>query len=175
LMLDTAAAGGLDAASTLVVALAGNGQTCGIRLAGAPDRWWTCTTGSPLGPRLNPASTDAIAALTGDSGVIDSAGFGAQALAAAPEIEQVFAPWLPSDSREQQASLLAGAHPYFAHTPRTAALRCGMDAAAVATSSTAPLAAIAMIAADGRAGLLGRGLYSAPSELFATAVAELGN
>jgi len=175
LMLDAASAGGQDAASTLVVALAGNGQTCGVRLAGAPERWWTCTTGSPLGPRMNPALTDAIAALTGDSGVIDSAGFGAQALVVAPEIEQVFAPWLPSDWREQQASLLAGVHPYFSHAPRTAALRCGLDAAAVAASSTAPLAAIAMIAADGRAGLLGRGLYSAPAELFATAVAELGN
>jgi len=181
LMLDAASAGGQDAASTLVVALAGNGQTCGIRLAGAPDRWWTCKTGGPLGPRMNPASTDAIAALTGDSGVIDSAGFGAQALAVAPEIEQVFAPWLPSDWRKQQASLLAGVHPYFADTSSTAALRCGLDAAAVATSGvsgvsgTAPLAAIAMIAADGRTGLLGRGLYRAPAELFATAVAELGN
>jgi len=184
LMLDAASAGGQDAASTLVVALAGNGQTCGIRLAGAPDRWWTCKTGGPLGPRMNPASTDAIAALTGDSGVIDSAGFGAQALAVAPEIEQVFAPWLPSDWRKQQASLLAGVHPYFANTPSTAALRCGLDAAAIATSGVIgirgisgipPLAAIAMIAADGRTGLLGRGLYSAPAELFATAVAELGN
>ncbi len=175
LMLDTAAAGGQDAASTLVVALAGNGQTCGIRLAGAPERWWTRTTGSPLGPRMNPASTDAVAALTGDSGVIDSAGFGAQALAVAPEIEHVFTLWLPSDWRKQQASLLASVHPCFARTPRTAMLRCGLDAAAVATTGTAPLAAIAMIAADGRTGLLGRGLYSAPPELFATAVAELGN
>jgi hypothetical protein len=34
----------------------------------------------------------------------------------------------------------------------------------------APLAAIAMIGADGRAGLLGRGLYAAPVELFDAAL-----
>jgi hypothetical protein len=48
-----------------------------------------------------------------------------------------------------------------------------LDAARVVREGIAPLAAIAMIGADGRAGLLGRGLFTAPLELFARALSDL--
>src|SRR5258708_14693080 len=155
-----------DPATSLVVALAGNGTEVGIRLAGEPSRWLTAQAEAPEGPRIHP-SVDALAAsLTGDSGVIDAAGFGAQALAFAPEPADAFAAWLPAHWRDEQARVYAGTHPAFTR------MHCALDAARVAAQQIAPLAAIAMIGADGRTGLLGRGLYTAPVELFMRAVAE---
>ncbi len=116
---------------------------------------------------MNPALTLPAAALTGDSGVIDVTGFGAQALALAPEPAAAFAAWLPPEWRGEQARLYLGSHPSFPD------LHCGLDAARVVQQRVAPLAAIAMIGADGRAGLLGRGLFAAPHSLFASAIQHL--
>jgi hypothetical protein len=157
----------LRAASTLVIALAGNGREIGVRLAGKPSVWTTRPTAAPAGPRLDPTAQHAVAPLTGDSGVIDAAGFGAQAFALAPEPASALAAWLPPLWRDTQPTLLAGRHPGFA------TLRCALDAAAITQHNSEPLAAIAMIGADGRTGLLGRGVYAAPVELFAAALNNL--
>jgi uncharacterized protein DUF1116 len=166
-LMMSAAARDADPSTTLVVALAGNGIDIGIRLAGRPTHWTTTVAAAPAGPRIDPSVLTPAAALTGDSGVIDAAGFGAQALMLAPEPAAAFEPWLPPDWRREQACLYAGVHPCFAD------LRCGLDAASVVSQNAAPLAAIAMIGADGRSGLLGRGLFAAPVDLFATAVRSL--
>ncbi|GGD73794.1 DUF1116 domain-containing protein [Caballeronia grimmiae] len=166
LMLAAAARAG-DASSTLVVALAGNGERVGIRLAGAPSQWITAEAHAPEGPRIDPQQQAKAAPLTGDSGMIDAAGFGAQALACAPEPAQAFEAFLPAGWRERQARVRTESHPAFAPLPGV------LDAARVAREGIAPLAAIAMIGADGRAGLLGRGLYAAPPELFGRAVEHL--
>jgi hypothetical protein len=162
-LMTLAAARNADAASTLVVALAGNGIDVGIQLAGRPSHWHTAIADAPAGPLINPALKVAAARLTGDSGVIDAVGFGAQALGLAPEPAAAFAPWLPPEWQRQQAQMYTGVHPDFPD------LHCGLDAARVASHRIAPLAAIAMIGADGRAGLLGRGLFAAPVSLFAKA------
>ncbi|ACC73663.1 DUF1116 domain-containing protein [Paraburkholderia phymatum] len=163
----SAASRGSPSASTLVVALAGNGERVGIRLAGAPSRWLVAAAHAPEGPRLDPQQQTAAAPLTGDSGVIDAAGFGAQALAFAREPAQAFEPYLPAGWRDGQTRVHTGSHPVFVELPGV------LDAARVVHEGIAPLAAIAMIGADGCAGLLGRGLYTAPMELFARALAEL--
>ncbi|TDV33911.1 uncharacterized protein DUF1116 [Paraburkholderia caballeronis] len=164
LMMDAAANDGSDPDATLVVALAGNGREVGVRLAGDPSRWVTLPAAAPRGPRIKPGSTESASPLVGDSGVIDAAGFGAQALRFAPEPADALAPWLPAGWQSAQPALLADDWPAFA------GLRCALDAAAVAAHGTAPLAAIAMIDAAGRAGLLGRGLYTAPVALFLAAL-----
>ncbi|GAB7522098.1 oxamate carbamoyltransferase subunit AllG family protein [Paraburkholderia sp. 2C] len=163
---DGDAADTAGAASTLVVALAGNGREVGVRLAGKPSVWTTHPAAAPAGPRLDSVAAHLPAApLTGDSGVIDAAGFGAHAFALAPEPATAFAAWLPAGWRDAQPTLLAGQHPAF-----DAALRCALDAAAVVQRSVEPLAAIAMIGADGRTGLIGRGVYAAPVALFEAAL-----
>jgi Protein of unknown function (DUF1116) len=166
-LMMSAAARAADPSTTLVVALAGNGIDIGIRLAGRPTHWTTTVAAAPAGPRIDPSVLTPAAALTGDSGVIDAAGFGAQALMLAPEPAAAFEPWLPPDWQRKQACLYAGVHPCFTD------LRCGLDAASVVSQNAPALAAIAMIGADGRSGLLGRGLFAAPVDLFATAVRSL--
>ncbi|TDY42476.1 uncharacterized protein DUF1116 [Paraburkholderia rhizosphaerae] len=166
-LMMSATARDADPATTLVVALAGNGREAGVRLAGRPSVWTTCAAGAPAGPRLDHATHAAVAPLTGDSGIIDAAGFGAQAFALAPEPASTFAAWLPADWHSAQPALLAGAHPAFGR------LHSALDAAAVVRQNVEPLAAIAMIGADGRAGLVGRGVYAAPVALFEAALRAL--
>lgn len=155
-----------SAASTLVVALAGNGREVGVRLAGTPSVWTTHAAAAPAGPRLDSVAAHLpVAPLTGDSGVIDAAGFGAHAFALAPEPASAFAAWLPAGWRDAQPALLAGQHPAF-----DGRLHCALDAAAVVRRGIEPLAAIAMIGADGHTGLIGRGVYAAPVALFEAAL-----
>jgi hypothetical protein len=169
LMLDAASDDGRDPASTLVVAFAGNGESVGIRLAGQPSRWFTAPAQPPAGPHLNPALHAHALPVIGDSGAIDAAGFGGQALSFAPEISNALQPWLPTGWQALPAALLAGEHPGFAGL----GLRIGLDAVAVAKHKLAPLAAIAMIDMAGQHGLLGRGLFIPSTELFALASASL--
>ncbi|GAA4340104.1 DUF1116 domain-containing protein [Pigmentiphaga soli] len=164
LMLSAAARDAGD--STLVVALAGNGQRCGIRLAGRPGLWFTADAAPPQGPRLDPAVEAETSPMIGDSGAIDAAGFGGHALRCSPEVASALAPWLPADALDRPAALLSGVHPAFAPF----GLRTALDAAAV-TPDAPPLAAIAMLDAAGERGLLGRGLYVAPPALFQAAAA----
>jgi hypothetical protein len=166
-LMMSAAAHGADPAATLTVALAGNGREVGVRLAGRPSVWTTQPAAAPAGPRLDATTQTPVAPLTGDSGVIDAAGFGAQAFALAPEPAGAFAAWLPADWRNTQPTLLAGRHPAFS------ALHGALDAAAVVQQKVEPLAAIAMIGADGRTGLVGRGVYAAPVALFEAAMQTL--
>lgn len=174
LMLDAAADGGSDAASTLVVALAGNGEQVGIRLAGQPGRWFTAPATAPAGPRLQAGSPSYVSPVVGDSGVIDALGFGGQALSFAPEISTALQRWLPADWAARPRHLLAGEHAVFANRKAgSPPFRVGLDAALVAQHGMAPLAAIAMIDAAGEQGLLGRGLYIAPVDLFARAAAGM--
>lgn len=163
-------AAGHDAAgSSLVMALAGNGETCGLRVAGLPERWFTAAGSAPGGPRINPGLAAETSPVIGDSGVIDMMGFGGQALAHASEVREALAAWLPASAGAPNHPALIGPHPAFG----TEGLWTGMDAAAVASQGIAPLAAIAMVGADGRAGLLGRGIYQAPLTLFAQAATAL--
>jgi hypothetical protein len=169
LMLDKAADGGSDAASTLVVALAGNGESVGVRLAGQPSLWFTAAAQAPAGPRLNPMPQAYASPVIGDSGAIDAVGFGGQALSFAHEVSAALEPWLPPAWHRGPSSLLLGQHPAFAGL----GVRVGLDAAAVAQHKRSPLAAIAMIDAAGEHGLLGRGLFIPPVGLFARAAATV--
>jgi hypothetical protein len=167
LMLDAAANDGSDADASLVVALAGNGEQAGIRLAGRPAQWHTAWATAPQGPRLDPAVATAVASpVIGDSGVIDALGCGGQALSHAPAIAQVLEPWLPPQWEQRAASLLAGHHLGLGAHGMPVALDC----AAVAPGRE-PLTAIAMLDAAGERGLLGRGVYIPPAGLFASALA----
>lgn len=165
LMLDSAASEGLDPDSTLVVAIAGNGRDVGIRLSGDPQRWFTQPAPAPAGPRLDPTKTALAGPMVGDSGVIDAAGFGAQAFHVADPVREALQAYLPDDWRARPERSSAAEHPAFADL----GLHLGVDAAA----SAAPLAAIAMVAADGRAGLLGRGIVALPPDLFNQAARTL--
>lgn len=152
-----------DASCTLVTRMAGNGVEFGLSLAADPERWISV----PAQPPIGAIATDAqpLGAI-GDSAVIDALGFGAQALHLAPEPCAALQPYLPPDFESNSASLTSVPHPAFA----AFRLRVGIDARAVASNGIAPGVTLGMIARDGRSGLLGRGVYVPPFELFARAL-----
>jgi len=154
------ATAGADVPS-LVIALAGNGQDVGIRLAGAPHRWLTRAALRPDGPRLSMSHAQA-APMLGDSGVIDAAGFGAQAWAHARGLRELMAPWLPV-GWTPDLSGMRGAHPAFS----AFSLRTGLDAGLVLQRTCPPMVALAMIDEAAEHGLLGRGVCRTDMALFA--------
>ncbi|CAK9888999.1 hypothetical protein PS652_01828 [Pseudomonas fluorescens] len=150
LMLGAAAGGGQDPAASLVIGLSGNGQDTGIRLAGDPERWLVSAAHTPQGPQLVPAVASP---MLGDSGVIEAAGFGAQAWGHAVAVAGDVRAWLPGHWQAAPPWRI-GMHPLFGQF----GLGSGIDAVAVDCDSSAPYVAIAMLDALGEQGLLGRGI-----------------
>jgi Protein of unknown function (DUF1116) len=147
-------AGAGVAESAMVVAAGGNGREAGVKLAARPDRWITFPARPPQGPRLNPSLADrpALPAI-GDSVVIDACGFGAQAIAFAPDLRAAFGDAVPASLPDAPAALLRAPHPGFAPLP----IRVGLDLRA-ATTAAPFCATLAILDADGGAGLIGRGI-----------------
>jgi hypothetical protein len=143
----------------------GNGERFGIALAGRPERWHTVPATAPEGWRLPTAAPEvAVCGAIGDSAVIDLLGLGGQRLAMAPEPLSVLGPVLPDRHADIAARLLRVPHPAL---PGRWPL--GLDAAALRGEDDRPLVCLAMIAADGVHGLLGRGVWRVPAELLADA------
>lgn len=153
-----AARQGADPVCSVVIAMAGNGQETGIRLAGNPTQWLISPAHVPRGPRLQDGSA---CPMLGDSGVIDAAGFGAQAWYHSKLRPQDIAAWLPSASLKPQPWQLS-AHPFFAGMDVGRVI----DAARVTFDSRAPQVTIAMLDLEGRKGLLGRGVCQTNPALF---------
>ena len=160
LMLDAAAG---VRGSSLVTRMAANGESCGIQLAGLPERWFSAPSGLVRGPFMKGAPENPqFPPATGDSGIIDAFGLGGQVLRRAPSLLAAFAPWLAADDAARAEALLAGLHPVLG-------VKVGLDAAAVVNTGRTPLLSTGMVSADGR-GLLGRGLCEMPLGPFAEAI-----
>lgn len=166
LLLRAAEGGGLPG---LVTRAGGNGETFAIALAGRPGHWTGCDATGLDGPRLpgKPAEA-AVSGAIGDSAVIDLLGLGGQHLQHAPEPFSVFKPYLPAGAEIGVQRLLLAPHPGL-----PGAWPVGIDAARVVALQQAPLVVLAMIAADGAGGMLGRGVYRPPLALFERALAAL--
>jgi hypothetical protein len=155
---------------SVVTSMGGNGAAFGVQLAGAPGRWFTVPAAPPVGPRL--PGTNAVAPVLGalgDSAVIDALGFGGHLLALADESRAALAGFLPDDPGAISARLLLASHPAFVDS----GVRVGLDARRIVEHGLSPLVTLAMVEAQGCGGLLGRGVYRPPVELFAKAIAGL--
>jgi len=152
--------------STLVTRMAGNGRHFGLSLACDPERWISVPASPPTG---NLASTALPQGAIGDSAVIDALGFGAQALHLAPEPGEALRTFMPQDFETTNARLLGIRHPAFAQW----GLRVGLDARTVVTTGGVPNVTLGIVALDGSSGLLGRGVYRPPAELFSRAIRQV--
>ncbi|MBU2965814.1 oxalurate catabolism protein HpxZ [Amphritea sp. 2_MG-2023] len=159
-MLDATRSDDPMKAIQLVLALAGNGIDVGVRLADEPERWITTAAQVPQGPKLNGIHC-ATSPMLGDSGVIDAAGFGAQAWSCSSEAAATIRGWMPA-LNNTKPQWLVGQHPVF----NGLNLGSAIDAACVSNHQPTPLIAIAMLEADGHHGLLGRGVCQTDPTLF---------
>jgi hypothetical protein len=101
--------------------------------------------------------------------VIDALGFGGQALALADGVRNALQPWLSDEPSAVATTLLGTPHPAFLDI----GLRVGMDAQRIVERNLPPLVTLGMVAADGIDGLLGRGVYRPPVEVFGRAIASV--
>lgn len=159
----------------LVLAMAGNGTTFGVRVLADPDRWFCAPAPTPRGA-LVPGEPCAVAPLVGDSGVIDAVGLGAQALhLSEPALQAHFQPWRSVSPSDASGTRFAHALPGWSRAGAALSeLPFGFDAFAIARTGVAPEIAIAMLEAGGQRGLVGRGIALAPLQAFEAAAAALG-
>lgn len=149
---------------SLITRMGGNGETVGYSVGTQPGSWITAPATPPVGsyfahhaPDLQPSG------VVGDSAVVDAMGFGGQIVSHAPDVLASLVNYLPANYAEtKHAIMLADLAAYQA----TAPVRCGLDVRKIMASRTTPLVNIGILAADGTHGLLGRGLYVPPVEIF---------
>lgn len=160
-------ASGRGPCETAVVRVGGNGESFGIALAQNISQWVSGTATPPLGVRMAGAENAAACPAIGDSAVIDIAGFGAQGLQWAAEARKAFsgAGVLPADYADIASSIGVAKLPGQASTRWT-----GVDAQKVLAQDSTPLIALAILASDGRQGLLGRGIYRTERSVFEKAL-----
>lgn len=147
---------------TLITRAGGNGERFAIALAGAPAQWITCAATPPQGPFITTVPQDAcVLGAVGDSAVIDMLGLGGQRVARAPEPFGLVQPQLKPDHDESARRLLLVPHPGLPQQ-----WPVGIDVQRVVSQANTPFVMLAMVAADGRTGFLGRGGYRPPLDLF---------
>lgn len=140
-----------------IEAIGGNGVEFGVRRSGE-STWRSTAADAPRGIRFAAHGETAALAAIGDSAVIDFCGLGGQALDAAPLLVAEWAHVLPADALSRRGALLDPAS--------------GMvDPTRVAQSRMSPLINLAILDAEGTAGLIGRGFYAAPASLFESLLA----
>ena len=155
-LLMAAAAASLRVHRCEIVAIGGNGVDFGVRYFDEAT-WRQAPAEAPRGTRL--AGTDALAPLPaiGDSGVIDFCGLGGQALAQAPTLAQEWRDLLPADALTRRQDLV---------DPQSGIV----SPRRITNTSLAPLIHLAILDRDGAAGLIGRGFYCPPVDLFARTI-----
>ncbi|MEM9628759.1 MAG: DUF1116 domain-containing protein [Pseudomonadota bacterium] len=156
-----AAEGVEDAA--IVTTAGGNGRQFGVCLASRPDHWITADCLPPAG--TVPDHARALGAI-GDSAVIDALGFGGLALGCAPTLLEMLTDHAPKDATALPGLLLKTAHPALLD----GRCRFALNARQVVETGRAPLNVLGILDAEGKAGIIGRGLFGAPVALFANAL-----
>jgi hypothetical protein len=161
------AAAGIPGAS-LVVTAGANGTETGIQVAGLPGRWFTARARPPHGDLGGQPANRALGAI-GDSAIVDALGFGAMAMAYAPEQRFLLQPFMPAGGLSLPGVLLRRVHPGFGELD----LRVGLCARRVVASGRRPAVSLGILDAEGTAGRLGGGIFEVPAALFEAAVAAL--
>ncbi|MES2605325.1 MAG: DUF1116 domain-containing protein [Pseudomonadota bacterium] len=136
-----------------IVAVGGNGQVFGYRLR-ETNVWQTIPATPPQGTRFNGYEKTVALGAIGDSAVIDFCGLGAQALAYVPTLANDWKEFLPTDLH--------------AHRSQVLNVRSGMvDLKNILSRNCSPMVNLAILDRDAEIGLIGRGVFSVPTQLFA--------
>lgn len=136
----------------VIAAAGGNGNDFGIRLIGQ-SQWITVPAQAPTGHRFAPQEHRPALGAIGDSAVIDFCGLGGQALLWAPALVADWKDLLPDDWRVRPDSIL---DPDSGVVCPSRVMRQQMP----------PIVNLALVAADHKGGILGKGFYQPDLSLF---------
>ena len=147
--------------SSLITTAGSNGFEFGMQAAGMPEKWFTGPAQPPNGDIGRYSASRALGAI-GDSAIVDIAGFGAMALALAPEQVKAFGHHVPDDALDLPELILAGVHPAFGDLD----FRIGTCARSVRQSGRTPIVALGILDREGKVGRLGGGIFRYPKGVF---------
>ncbi|OYU07770.1 MAG: hypothetical protein CFE47_10545 [Pseudomonas sp. PGPPP1] len=162
--------------SSIITAIARNGVHCGVRIAGAGQRWFTHAATQPHGCFFPPHEPSDGQPDLGDSAIVEAYGLGGTIAHAAPELARLMGQdWTQAEATgRRMRQLFTGQHPLIA--PALAGVDgagAGLDARAVVAAGE-PLRIHTGIAhRDGATGWIGIGVALAPVECFQAALAAL--
>lgn len=145
--------------AAIVTTAGGNGRQFGICLASKPDQWIATECTPPSG--TIPHHARALGAI-GDSAVIDALGLGGLALGCAPTLLNTLKDHAPKDVAVLPELLLEITHP----TLLDGSCRVALNARKVVETGHEPPNVLGILDADGKAGIIGRGVFNAPVALF---------
>jgi hypothetical protein len=157
-ILMAAAAAAMRSGRGGVEAIGGNGTDFGVRYRGE-THWRQARADPPRGLCFEGMTASTPLPAIGDSAVLDFCGLGGQALCVSPLLAAEWNVLLPADALSRRQIII---------DPDSGIV----DAARVADSTRAPLINLAILDQAGAAGLIGRGFYIPPLELFTAAVSS---
>ena len=162
--------------STMVVAMARNGTDFGIQTSGTGDQWFTGPADTPVGLFLGNYGPEDANPDIGDSAIMETAGIGGFAMAAAPAIVRFVGGDVPLALRTTRTmyEITLGEHPAFQipilefrGTPT------GIDVTRVVRTGILPQINTGMAGAVAGTGQVGAGLVNPPEHCFPAALAAL--
>ena len=162
---------------SVVTVMAGNGAEVGIRVSGAPGRWFT-TGASVADVKLFPGhDLDEATPTMGDSYVTEVIGLGAFALAAAPAIASFIGGTVHelNERSERMRRITVAEHPDFlVPSLDFRGVPCCIDVRKVIESGITPLINTGVASSIPGVGQIGAGTQSLPIACFASAYEWLG-
>jgi hypothetical protein len=162
--------------SSLVTCIARNGIEAGIRISAFPDRWFTAPVEAVTAIELEPGRSERGDPDTGDSCIIEVAGLGACALAAAPTLARWFGgtPLAMTKLASEMYEICLTEHPLFTipaldfrGTPT------GIDCERVVATGTRPVTETIVVAPEEVSPVVAVGYSRPPLEVFRDAALAL--
>ena len=147
-----AACWALHTGGAKIVAAGGNGLDFGLRLRDS-EAWHSVAAAPPMGTRFPAHPAAPVLGAIGDSAVLDFCGLGGQALAFAPALAEEWKEILPIDAVQRRLAIVDPASG-------------SVDPQRVRDTGLTPIVHLTMLDKSGAGGLIGRGFYIPPVELF---------
>ncbi|MEO7399666.1 MAG: DUF1116 domain-containing protein [Polaromonas sp.] len=142
----------VQASESPISAIGGNGIEFGWRLRGNTI-WSVAPATPPVGKYFQPELASQALGAIGDSALVDTCGFGGQALQHAPALLEEWAAVLPADVLARRKRIVDPASGL-------------IDLERIRASNTAPIIHLAILNSAGGAAPIGRGFYCPPITLF---------
>ncbi|WP_344894821.1 DUF1116 domain-containing protein [Actinomadura meridiana] len=162
--------------SSLVVAMAANGTDFGVQVSGTGDRWFTVPASVPEGRYLGGHGPDDANPDLGDAAIVETAGMGGFALAAAPAVVRSVGGDVPGAlaATHRMYEITLAEHPLlqipllsFRGTP------VGVDVARVVRTGIPPVIDTGIAGRAAGTGQVGAGLVEPPRAVFTAALTAL--
>ncbi|SEF49939.1 Protein of unknown function [Thermomonospora echinospora] len=162
--------------SSLVVAMARNGTDFGIQVSGTGDRWFTGPAGTPDGLYLGSYGPADANPDIGDSTIMETAGLGGFAMAAAPAIVRFVGGEVPDAlaATRRMREITLAEHPVF-QVPILSfrGTPTGVDVTRVVRTGILPVINTGMAGRVAGTGQVGAGLVEPPAQVFTAALHAL--